>query len=41
MTCKELQQLLYSARIDDFDPVGKEFFMKHLADCEACKQIFQ
>jgi hypothetical protein len=41
MTCKELQQLLYSARIDDFDPVEKEFLMKQLADCEACKQIFQ
>ena len=41
MTCQELQQLLYSARIEDFDPAEREFLKKHLADCEACKQIFQ
>jgi hypothetical protein len=41
MTCKELQQLLYSARIEDFDPAEKEFLKKHLADCEICRQIFQ
>jgi hypothetical protein len=41
MTCKELQQLLYSARIEDFDPAEKEFLKKHLADCETCRQIFQ
>jgi hypothetical protein len=41
MTCKELQQLLYSARIEDFDPAEREFLKKHLADCETCKTIFQ
>jgi hypothetical protein len=41
MTCKELQQLLYSTRIEDFDPVDREFLKKHLADCETCKTIFQ
>jgi hypothetical protein len=41
MTCKELQQLLYSARMEDFDPAEKEFLKKHLVDCETCKQIFQ
>jgi len=41
MTCKELQQLLYSTRIEDFDPAEKEFLKKHLADCETCKTIFQ
>jgi hypothetical protein len=41
MTCKELQQLLYSARIENFDPAEREFLKKHLAECEACKTIFQ
>ncbi len=41
MTCKELQRLLYSARIEDFDPAEREFLKKHLADCETCKTIFQ
>jgi len=41
MTCKELQHLLYSARIEDFDPAEREFLKKHLAECEACKTIFQ
>jgi hypothetical protein len=41
MTCKELQQLLYSARIEDFDPAEREFLKKHLVDCETCKTIFQ
>jgi len=41
MTCKELQRLLYSTRIEDFDPVDRDFLKKHLADCETCKTIFQ
>jgi hypothetical protein len=41
MTCKELQQLFYSTRIKKFDPAEREFLKKHLADCEACKTIFQ
>ena len=41
MTCKELQQLLYSTKIEDFDPVEREFLTKHLADCETCGTIFQ
>jgi hypothetical protein len=41
MTCRELRQLLYSARIEDFDPAEREFLEKHLSDCDACKTIFQ
>ncbi len=41
MTCRELQQLLYSARIEDFDPAEREFLEKHLIDCDACKTVFQ
>lgn len=41
MTCKELQQLFYSTRIEDFDPAEREFLKEHLAECEACKTIFQ
>ncbi|MCX6122567.1 MAG: hypothetical protein NTX44_13240 [Ignavibacteriales bacterium] len=41
MTCKELQRLLYSTRIEDFDPVDRNFLKKHLADCETCKTIFR
>lgn len=41
MTCKELQQLLYSARIEDFDPAEREFLKKHITDCETCKTISQ
>ena len=41
MTCKELQRFLYSTRIEDFDPVMRDFLKKHLAGCEACKAIFQ
>lgn len=41
MKCKELQQLLYSARLEDLDPVEREFLKKHLVDCRTCNMIFQ
>jgi hypothetical protein len=41
MTCEELQHLLYSVRIEDFDPGDREFLKTHLEDCESCKTIFQ
>ena len=41
MTCEELQQLLYSTRIEDLDPAEREFLKEHITDCETCKTIFQ
>jgi hypothetical protein len=40
MTCKELQNLLYSARIDEFNPTDLEFLKHHLAECESCAAVF-
>ena len=40
MTCKELQNLLYSARIDEFNPTDFEFLKHHLAECESCAAVF-
>jgi len=39
LTCKELQQFLYSARSEDFDPAEREFLKKLLLIAETCKTI--
>jgi uncharacterized small protein (DUF1192 family) len=40
MICKELQNLLYSARIDELDMAEREILQRHLAECESCAAVF-
>jgi uncharacterized small protein (DUF1192 family) len=41
MTCTELQDLLYSIKIDELNPSERESFLKHLAGCQECAGEFQ
>ena len=40
MTCKKYQHILYTVKIEDLDFAKKDFLKKHLAECNACKTIF-
>jgi hypothetical protein len=41
MTCNELQQILYSAKIDEVRPAERESIENHLANCKECAAFYQ
>ncbi|MFZ1976824.1 MAG: zf-HC2 domain-containing protein [Bacteroidota bacterium] len=41
MTCKEFQNLLYSARIDELGTAEREFLEHHLLECDSCAAVFR
>jgi hypothetical protein len=41
MTCKELQNLLTTVRIDELEMAERNLLEQHLTRCEACAKVFQ
>jgi hypothetical protein len=41
MTCKKLQNILYSVKIDEVTPAERESFEHHLAECKECATLYQ
>ena len=41
MTCQKLQAVLYSNKIDELDPSERDMVKAHLAQCGACRDVFE
>jgi len=41
MTCKKIQNILFSAKTEELDPVERALLEKHLASCENCRAVFE
>lgn len=40
MNCRQIEELIFSKRSDEFTPAEKSIIEKHISDCSECKSIY-